>query len=81
MTTKTSSDSPGKIPLILELSAQDALPLAPAAFDHRVSQLNAPQKMALADDMINHLGMPGMEERLQRLLEIHVANRSEGEKS
>ena len=69
-----------RLPMILELKAQDALTLAPAAFDYRVSQLSAPQNMALADDMINHLGMPGMEERLQRLLEIHVANRSEGEK-
>ena len=69
-----------RIPLILELSAQDALTLAPEAFEQRVSQLKAPQKMALADDMINHLGMPGMEERLQRLQELHAAARSEGEK-
>ena len=68
-----------RLPLIIELKAQDALPLAPAAFDHRVSQLGAPQKMALADDMINHLDMPGMQERLQRLQELHAATRSEGE--
>lgn len=69
-----------RLPLILELKAQDALPLAPAAFDHRVSQLSFSQKMALADDMINHLGMPGMEARLQRLQELHAAARSEGDK-
>lgn len=62
-----------RLPLILELKAQDALTLAPVAFDHRVSQLSATQKMALADDMINHLGMPGMEALLQRLQEIHIA--------
>lgn len=80
MTAKTYSDSPGKIPLILELSASNALSLAPAPFHRQVARMSVPQRMALADDMINHLDMPGMEERLQRLQELHAATRSEGEK-
>jgi len=69
-----------KLPLILELSAINALSLAPAPFRHQVTRMSVPQRMALADDMITHLGMPGMEERLQSLQEIHLAG-LEGEQS
>ncbi|WP_217536112.1 hypothetical protein [Vibrio metschnikovii] len=61
-----------KLQLILELNAQDAVALTPEAFKHRVMRLSAAQRIALANDMINHLDMR-MEECLQRLQEIHIA--------
>jgi hypothetical protein len=63
-----------KLPLIFELNAQDAPVLAPEAFNHRVMRMSAAQRMELANDMIHHLDMPGMEECLQRLQEIHIAS-------
>lgn len=70
-----------KIPLILELSAINALSLAPAPFRHQVARMSIPQRMALADDMIESLGLSGMEECLQCLQEIHVAAQRKGEGS